>query len=250
MFALLDDLLLAFSTLTRLPLPFMRQVSGNGAGARSIWAFPLVGAVVGALGAGVLFAAHRAGLYGVLAAGLVVALQIFVTGAPHEDGLADVADGFGGGRTRQDKLEIMRDSRIGAYGVIALILVLGLRWSAIAALGLAEAVAALIVSGVLGRLAIAGLPLLLAPARSSGLGATIANPPVAAVGGAVIIGLGLALALMPLPKFAAIIFVMAVCAAIFARLARQQIGGYTGDVLGACEQVSETAILLTLAAIA
>ncbi|MFQ5625312.1 MAG: adenosylcobinamide-GDP ribazoletransferase [Methyloligellaceae bacterium] len=246
--ALLDDVLCAFGVLTRLPLP--QRERHEAMQSRSVWAYPLVGAVVGALGAGVLFAAHQAGLYGMLAAGLALGVQIIVTGGLHEDGLADVADGFGGGRTKADKLEIMRDSRIGAYGVIALILVIGLRWSAIAALGLGEAVAALIVSGVLGRVAIAGLPLLLAPARSSGLGATIANPPVAAVGGAVIIGLGLALALMPLPKFAAIIFVMAVCAAIFARLARQQIGGYTGDVLGACEQVTETAILLTLAAIA
>ena len=244
--ALFDDLLLAFAILTRLPL----ADSGKDAGARCVWAFPLAGGVVGALGAGVLFTAHQAGLYGVLAAGLALGVQIVVTGGLHEDGLADVADGFGGGRTTADKLKIMRDSRIGVYGVIALLLVLGLRWNAIAALGLAEAVAALIVSGVLGRPAIVALPALLAPARPSGFGATIANPPVAALAGAVVLGVGLALALLPPLQCAAIIAVMLVCAGLFAWLANRQIGGYTGDVLGACEQVTEMFILLTLVAMA
>lgn len=244
-----SDLVLAFSTLTRLPLPRAPDDAEPGHEARSIWAFPLVGVVVGALGAGVLFAAHQGGLYGMLAAGLALGVQILITGALHEDGLADVADGFGGGAGKTAKLRIMRDSRIGAYGVIALILVLGLRWNAIAALGLAEAIAALIAAGVLGRLAIVGLLALLGPARADGFGRTHANPPGAAVAVAAILGLGLALILMPPAKSAAIIIVMVLCIGAMAWLARQQIGGYTGDVLGAGEQMSETAILLTLAAL-
>ncbi|MCH8240216.1 MAG: adenosylcobinamide-GDP ribazoletransferase [Proteobacteria bacterium] len=246
MAALADDLLRAFAILTRLPV----ADRGSDAAGRCVWAFPLAGGVVGALGAGVLFAAHQAGLYGLLAAGVALGAQIFVTGALHEDGLADVADGFGGGRNKADKLKIMRDSRIGVYGVIALILVLGLRWNAIAALGLAEAIVALIAAGVLGRLAIVSLPVLLAPARPSGFGATIANPPAAALAGAVLIGLALTLALLPPIQCAAISAVMLVCAVVFAWLANKQIGGYTGDVLGACEQSCETAILLTLVAMA
>ena len=92
-----NDLARAFSTLTRLPVPHIRETAGPESASRSIWAFPLVGAVVGASGAGVLFAAHQAGLYGVLAAGLAITVQILITGALHEDGLADMADGFGGG---------------------------------------------------------------------------------------------------------------------------------------------------------
>ena len=246
MSALADDLLRAFAILTRLPV----ADRGRDTAARCVWAFPLAGGVVGALGAGVLFAAHQAGLYGMLAAGVALAFQIFVTGALHEDGLADVADGFGGGRCKAEKLNIMRDSRIGVYGVIALLLVLGLRWNAIAALGMANAIQALIAAGVLGRVAITVLPILLAPARPSGFGAAIANPPVAALAGAAVLGLGLAFALLPPIQCTAISAVMLACVGLIAWLANRQIGGYTGDVLGACEQVSETAILLTLVAMA
>ena len=249
MYALLDDMVLAFSTLTRLPMPRGQDAARHERAARSIWAFPLVGVVVGALGAGVLFAAHQGGLYGMLAAGLALGVQILVTGALHEDGLADMVDGFGGGADKTAKLRIMRDSRIGAYGVIALTLVLGLRWNAIAALGLAEAITALIAAAVLGRLAIVGLLALLGPARQTGLGQTHANPPGAAVAGAAILGLALAALLMPPIKSAAIIIVMVLCIGGMALLAWRQIGGYTGDVLGAGEQVSETAILLSLAAL-
>jgi adenosylcobinamide-GDP ribazoletransferase len=247
--ALGNDLILAFSTLTRLPVPHAQGTAGDESAARSIWAFPLVGAVIGALGAGVLIAAHQAGLYGALAAGLALAMQIIVTGALHEDGLADAADGFGGGADKKTKLKIMRDSRIGVYGVIALMLVLGLRWNAIAALGIKEAVVALIAAAVLGRLAIVGLLAVLVPARADGFGQTHANPPGGAVAVAAILGLGLAALLMPPAKSAAIIIVMAICIIGVAWLARRQIGGYTGDVLGAGEQMAETAILLTLAAL-
>ncbi|MHA1164032.1 MAG: adenosylcobinamide-GDP ribazoletransferase [Alphaproteobacteria bacterium] len=241
-----NDLVVAFSTLTRLPMP---HSSGHGRAARSIWVFPLVGAVVGAFGAGVLFAAHQGGLYGMLAAGLALGVQILVTGALHEDGLADVADGFGGGSDKTAKLKIMSDSRIGAYGVIALMLILGLRWNAIAALGLAEAITALIAAAVLGRLAIVGLLALLDPAKAGGFGQTHANPPGGAVAVAAVLGLGLAALLMPPAKSAAIIIVMALSIIGVAWLARRQIGGYTGDVLGAGEQIAETAILLTLVAL-
>jgi adenosylcobinamide-GDP ribazoletransferase len=144
----------------------------------------------------------------------------------------------------------MRDSHIGAYGVVALMLILGLRWNAIASLGLAQAIAALVAAGVLGRLAIVGLLALLNPARADGFGQTHSNPPGGAVAVAAILGLGLSALLLPPVKSAAIIIVMVLCIGGVALLARRQIGGYTGDVLGAGEQTAETAILLTLAALA
>ncbi len=241
-----NDLVLAFSTLTRLPVP---HAGGTANAARSIWVYPLVGVVVGGFGAGTLFAAHQAGLYGVFAAGLVLGLQILITGALHEDGLADVADGFGGGSDKAAKLKIMRDSRIGAYGVIALILILGLRGNAIAALGATSALSALIAAAILGRLAIVGLLALLGPARDDGFGQSHANPPGAAVAIAAIIGLGLTVLLIPPAKSAAIIIVMVICIIAMAWLAQRQIGGFTGDVLGAGEQVTETAVFLTLVAL-
>ena len=103
-----------------------------GALARAAWAFPIAGLVVGLIGAIVYALAHRIGLPSWTAAALAVAATLLATGCLHEDGLADTADGFGGGKTREQKLEIMRDSRIGTYGVCALALSLLLRVGALA----------------------------------------------------------------------------------------------------------------------
>src|SRR5271168_821970 len=98
--------------LTRLPV----GRSGGSDLARTVWAFPVVGLVVGLLGGLVYWALARLGVPAFLAASWAFVAILLVTGAFHEDGLADTVDGFGGGRTRERKLEIMRDSRIGAYG--------------------------------------------------------------------------------------------------------------------------------------
>src|SRR5271155_4388576 len=100
---------------TRLPLPGVAPTGGSAI-AQAIWALPLAGLVVGAVGAIVYAIAHRLGVPAWPAAALTIAATMAVTGCLHEDGLADTADGFGGGATRDRKLEIMRDSRIGVYG--------------------------------------------------------------------------------------------------------------------------------------
>src|SRR5437763_523525 len=97
------------------------------------WALPLIGLIVGAIAALVLLGAAWIGMTPAVAAGLALAAAVLVTGGLHEDGLADTADGLGGGKDRDHKLAIMRDSRIGSYGVLALMLTLGLRWSALTA---------------------------------------------------------------------------------------------------------------------
>ncbi len=112
----------------------MDTVAATARGALAAWAYPLVGVVVGGLGAVTGALALWLGLPAPLAAGLVLLAMIAVTGALHEDGLADTADGFWGGWDRARRLEIMKDSQIGSYGVIALILSLGLRWSALGVL--------------------------------------------------------------------------------------------------------------------
>lgn len=247
MHGILDDLLSAFALLTRLPLPG-RDADGPHRQSRSVWAYPLVGAAVGALSALVWLAAQFAGLGLPLAAGLAIATQVLITGALHEDGLADFVDGLGGGRDMETRLAIMRDSRIGAYGVIALIVSLGLRWGAVAGLALHNVVAGLICAALLGRLALVALLALLSPARIDGLGAMVANPPRRSVILAFV--LGLTIVVLHLPSVAALLAfaAMALGVGVIAMLARRKIGGYTGDVLGAGAQVSETAVLLTLAA--
>ena len=111
---------------TRLPLVGATPIAGSTI-AKAAWAFPIAGLVVGIVGAVVYALAHRAGVPAWPAAALAVAATLLATGCLHEDGLADTADGFGGGKTREQKLDIMRDSRIGVYGVCALIMSLLLR---------------------------------------------------------------------------------------------------------------------------
>src|SRR5215472_17420225 len=178
---------LTFST--RLPLvPETSQTAK--AVANAAWAFPVTGLVVGMIGALVYALAHRLGLPAWPAAALSVTATLVVTGALHEDGLADTADGFGGGDTRQSKLDIMRDSRTGAYGVCALLLALLLRASALASFADAPAVVwALIASHCAARAAMVMLMWLLPPARSDGLSFAAGGPPSQSVAAGAVIAL-------------------------------------------------------------
>ncbi|HEY0836205.1 MAG TPA: adenosylcobinamide-GDP ribazoletransferase, partial [Azospirillum sp.] len=138
----LDEIALATVFMTRLPIR-LRLDPEVDLHARSMGWFPLVGAGVGLLAGGVYALTVWLNLPPTAAALLALAASAWVTGALHEDGLADVADGFGGGRSRERKLEIMRDSRVGSYGVLAVVFSVGLRASALAAL--ADPLAAAIV---------------------------------------------------------------------------------------------------------
>ncbi|MEM6499792.1 MAG: adenosylcobinamide-GDP ribazoletransferase, partial [Pseudomonadota bacterium] len=116
-----EDLVLAFGFLTRLPMPAYHVREDRKLG-EAFWAFPLAGLVVGAVAGTALWLCLWAGLDKVVAAVMALAVLALLTGAMHEDGLADFWDGLGGGRTSERKLEIMRDSHIGTYGVLALLL--------------------------------------------------------------------------------------------------------------------------------
>lgn len=227
--------------LTRLPAHLLSRANANPAAC--IWAYPIVGATIGAIGAGV-YALARVGLPPAMAAILAAAATILATGGLHEDGLADTADGFGGGHTRDRKLEIMRDSHIGSYGALALMVTLALRITAIAVI--AEpywAGLALVMAGALGRGAMLVPVLRLAPARTGGLATSLATrSPWMAV-----IGLGIA-AIFALPAPIALLGA-GVAAVGMTMLARRQVGGYTGDVLGATQQLAECAVLLILASV-
>ena len=241
---LVRDLNVALSFCTRLPVPHAIAATGADV-ARACWALPIAGALVGAIGALVYCLAATAALPAFPAAALAVAATVLATGALHEDGLADVADGFGGGATRERKLEIMGDSRLGTYGACALVLSLLLRISAIADITQPALVAAALLAAHIGaRAVMPAVMWFVPPAKPNGLSASAGLPPVASVVLAAIFGAAaLGIGLGPGPGAIAILVVLVGAAAV-ARLSIAQIGGQTGDVLGAVEQVSEILILL------
>jgi adenosylcobinamide-GDP ribazoletransferase len=243
---MLSDLLHGFALLTRLPVGrFTKSAPNLG---RTVWVFPLVGLLVGAVWGLVYWGGYRLGMPPVLAALTAFAVATILTGAFHEDGFADVADGFGGGRTADRKLEIMRDSRIGSYGAIALLVSFATKLSALAAIPNAYVIPSLIAAHALARGVLPALALNLPYARPDGLARSSGqpDPTTTAIAG----GLALLIALLSLSWGEALwaAVVAAISGFVIARLALRQIGGQTGDVLGAAEQLGETAILVLLAA--
>jgi adenosylcobinamide-GDP ribazoletransferase len=237
-----DQLHLAVVFLTRLPMPHLPDPCPS-VGA-SLWAFPLVGAALGGLAGGLVWGAQAVGLPAAVAAVLGFALLAWVTGALHEDGLADVADGFGGGGDRARKMEILRDSRIGSYGVVALVLAFGLRLAVVTALPPLTALGALVASQALGRAMIPLAMVLIPAARSDGLGASAGRPPLLTVGLALGIG-ALAGAVTGWGSLVVLAAALVSCL-ILCRLAKRQIGGYTGDVLGTVALGGELAVLVAV----
>ena len=276
-------LVVALRFLTRLPLP---EVKFGGDDLRRASAlFPLVGAVVA--GIGVALRAALEPLWGTGVATLAaVAAMIAVTGALHEDGLADTADGLWGGWTPARRLEIMRDSRIGTYGAVALIVVLGLRASMLLPLGLADFARAVVCGHVLGRastlLLVRLLPVAAVPAvqdqavqdqavedqavqdqaveaarlvegdepERPRLGAAVVGPLSlrGAITAVVVVMLTLLLAtgVRAAVPLAAGLLTCLLCAALF----RRRLGGVTGDTLGAANQLVDLAAIAAVTALA
>lgn len=242
--ARLAEAQLALMLLTRLPAGVKSVAPPIGA---ATWAFPVVGGVVGALSALVLLGALWAGLPVIMASGLALITSVMVTGGLHEDGLADCADGFGGGRDRARKLEIMRDSRIGSYGALALILFLGLRWQGIALVAAvpSQAVLALVLLGIASRSGLACALWLMPAARADGMGKSAAETDFARV--LIAAGLGVLALLIGFGWAGFSVFAaIATLQAGFGWAAMRQIGGQTGDVLGAMQQMGEVAGWLAL----
>ena len=237
------DLLSAFALLSRIPLPNHERTGGASA-----WAWPLVGAVTGLIAAGVAHAALWLGVTPGVAAVLVLGTLAMLTGGLHEDGLSDAADGLFGGWTRERRLEIMKDSRIGSYGMLALMLVTLARWSALTALLVFGGYwPALVASGALSRAPMALIMALLPNARGKGLSHATGRPSV----GTALAGLSLAMALASLVAgwiALPMILVALTVAVLLSVFALRRIGGQTGDVLGASQQLVETACLAVLSA--
>lgn len=240
-----DDFAAALVLLSRWPLRVSRYAMARGA--RTAWCWPLVGLVLASLATLLAISLQSIGINAEITALLALALLIIMTGALHEDGLADVADGFWGGFERSRRLEIMKDSHIGSYGVLALILSLGLRGGALIALTDHLAIA-LLTSAVLSRAAMAYVMGSLPNARDSGLSAETGRPGRKPVQIALLIAAIVALLLVGWPVIWLLLTVAFVTWAC-ARLADTKIGGQTGDVLGATQQMTEIASLIALTAL-
>jgi adenosylcobinamide-GDP ribazoletransferase len=237
----------ATAFLTRIPV----AAAGCRAGrlAEAAWAFPLVGAGIGAVAACAFLLAQLFGLGDWPAALLAVLAGIALTGALHEDGLGDTADGLIGGHDRDHALAIMRDSRLGTFGVLAIVLSVSLRGAALARIGdVAHAGLALVAAHAASRAALPVAMRSMAPARADGLGVEAGRPSASLAFAAVTIGVLISLAALGPTRGA--IALGAAGSAMFAAgmLAQRRIGGYTGDILGAFQQVGEIVMLLTAAA--
>uniref|UniRef100_Q07JV9 Adenosylcobinamide-GDP ribazoletransferase n=1 Tax=Rhodopseudomonas palustris (strain BisA53) TaxID=316055 RepID=Q07JV9_RHOP5 len=243
----IDDLRIAASLLTRVPMPHPEGAVPSGL-TRSQRAFPLVGAAIGLVVGVVDVVLIKLGVPPLAAAALALGASAALTGALHEDGLADVGDGFGGGRDRKAKLEIMRDSRLGTYGTVVLLVGFAARLAALASLPLAMVIPALMVAHALGRAAIPLLAAKMPFARADGLGKNAGRPTQNDAIFAGAIGAILALLLLPIGTALLALIVAALAVAGLAWLAWRQIGGVTGDVFGAAEQAAEIAVLVVIAA--
>jgi adenosylcobinamide-GDP ribazoletransferase len=256
--SLLADICFCLGFFTRLPFLLAAPTGEPHSLAKfphAVRMLPVAGGLVGAIAALVMAAATWLGFPSPLAAPLAICALVLLSGALHEDGLADCADGFSYGATRERKLEIMRDSRIGTFGAVALVLSLYMRATSLAlianeSLGLAGAV--LIGAAALSRTE-ALMPLaLLPPARENGAGFGAGKPERAALRVAACIAIVFALAPLVagayLARSLAGIAVATGVAYAIVLLARKHIGGQTGDVAGAVQQLSEIAYYLSFAA--
>jgi adenosylcobinamide-GDP ribazoletransferase len=238
----------AVTFFTRLPLPSLRAWSPQDL-QRSAAYFPAIGWLVGGVAAAVWWVCLPR-LGPVLASGLSLSATLLLTGAFHEDGFADVCDGFGGGYTRERVLEIMRDSRVGAFGAIGVVVLLGLKWQSVAALPPLLAPWCLIAGHCVSRAASASLMSTLAYVREdAGKAKPLATqlPP-----GRLLIALIAGLTpLWFLPgRFAWAIVAGVLARLVLARWFVARIGGYTGDCLGAAQQVTEVVFYLAVVALA
>jgi len=253
---------IAWLFLTRVPLPAwwnapapsenvedvetdaVDKAKGMTPLAETVRMWPFVGLFVGAASGLVLWCGAQLGLHPLAAAFSALVAAALITGALHEDGLADVADGFGGGTTKAKKLAIMKDSHIGTYGVLALILGVGFKATSLGGFnGPGLAAGALVGAHVLSRAVLPLMMVMMPPARRGGLGRGAGVPGRDDAVIAAILGVLIALLTLGLGPGLLAVALTVLGAAAVGWLAMRQIGGFTGDVLGATQQVVEALIL-------
>lgn len=238
------DFPLALALLTRLPV----HVSGFDRTAQAAWAFPLVGLVIGGVAGFTGLMANSLGLPSPINALISLFVLVFLTGAIHEDGVADSADGLWGGWDAARRLEIMKDSHIGSYGVLALLFSFAARWAALWLLfdlGQGVGFAAILSGAVASRAMMPALMAALPNARASGLSHSTGRPSATTAAVGICIALLLSVLLLGWVGLWAVIC-GGLAAIAIAFLASKKIGGQTGDILGAAQQLSEIAVLFSL----
>ncbi|PCJ76165.1 MAG: adenosylcobinamide-GDP ribazoletransferase [Rhodobacteraceae bacterium] len=230
------DIWAAFSLLTRLPAPVDHARAGARAAA-AVWAFPIVGLIVGGAAGGLAALAGWLGLPPGLAAASALAFLAVITGGMHEDGLADFADAMGG-LTKERRLEIMKDSRIGAYGVVALTIALLARWSGIGELSGWAIIFILAAVGATSRAVMVLLMYAMPSARESGLSASVGKPNRTTV--LVASGIAFIVCIAFTGLSGVVLFALVFGGALPVYwIANRTLGGQTGDVLGAAQQSAE-----------
>ncbi len=250
-----NDLARSIGFLSRLPVPGRYFEGHDGSLTRAVRAFPLAGSLIMLPPAAILAVLLWLKMEPLVAALIALAALTVITGALHEDGLSDTADGIGGGRDREAALAIMRDSRIGSYGASALILSYSIRAASMAAIAssLPPVRAALVIVAVAAasRAAMVWHWSSLPPARRDGVAVSVGGPEAAAVNVALISAVVIVAALVwPSVGFAAACAAIAAAGLATACLTRyisSRIGGHTGDTIGASQQCAEMAALATLA---
>jgi adenosylcobinamide-GDP ribazoletransferase len=237
------------SFLTRLPVPRAAgtaDLEPGALGRAAVW-FPLVGALVGATLGGTRALADLALPPGPATA-VAIAVAVALTGALHEDGLADTADGLGVHASRERRLEIMRDPRPGAFGTVALVLALLLSWTLLAGLDGRQCLLAAVAAHALARWAMVLAAALFPPARRDGAGTLLA---VGHIRLAAATSIAIAIALGAGGLVGGAVSVAAACAAtmLLGAVATRELGGVTGDVFGATGKAVELAVITSLVAL-
>ncbi len=245
---MIADLRSALAFLTRLP-GGRHPDDGDGL-VRAVPWFGVVGLLVGALGGGTFWVARELDVGVLLPAVAAITVTALATGAFHEDGLADSVDALVGGWTVEDRLAILKDSRHGTFGVLALVLVSLWKVGALVELDGRDGALALLVANTVGRSAAVGALRTFPSARTDGLGAAATRG--LALGPAVAgVAVGVAVAVVSYRLDAIVVLVLAaVGTAAVGLWARARIGGVTGDLLGAVEQVVEVVVLTSVVALA
>ncbi len=240
----LRDIAASIGLLTRLPVPVDFEVA-RARSSISCWAYPLVGALVGLIAGCVAYLASAIGLPNGIAALLGVISLMLITGGLHEDGLADCADGFWGGATKQRRLQIMKDSTVGVYAILALMSIIGLRWLGLEAVGQTQLIATFAGIGAISRLPLVIGLHMIPNARGSGLSSDVGTAPASSLAIASVIAILLALLCFGLAGLLIIFVAVAASIGVFA-VALRKIGGQTGDVLGASQQIAEVSAILAI----
>lgn len=252
----IDDIARSVAFLSRIPMPQRHFLHFDGRLSRAVRAFPVAGLLItlpAAAAVSILSAIHASALF---TAFVAVTISVLITGALHEDGLSDTVDGLGGGRTKEAALVIMKDSRIGSYGAVALILSFGLRVSALSAIlpFLSPTGAGLVVLAVasLTRAAMVWHWSRLPPARRDGVAASVGTPDNGALNTALVTGVIAAAILLFLSGASLLPTALSIAAfagtvMLFSEIVDGKIGGHTGDTIGATQQLVEMAVLAALA---